>query len=289
MRVYLQMEYFNAILKIIDYRIHRNYYLLNGEKAIPGQVNLVWWKRRANLGDYLATVIFQWMLERKQILSLHTKETTNLMTVGSLIGMGNFDATIWGTGIHCFETAKAVMMHSKYVHYDIRAVRGPITKEILRTAGYSVKDCFEGDPAVLMPFIYAQEKPVKKYNCSIVHHLSSKKDDIDKDLHTISISTTDYQQFISELQASQRVISSSLHGIILAESYGVPAIFLNSGMDNELLKYYDWYFSTGRMNVKIAHSIEEAMQMVPMPLPNISSMQRNLLSSFPYDLFYTKE
>lgn len=31
--------------------------------------------------------------------------------------------------------------------------------------------------------------------------------------------------------------------------------------------------STGRMNVKIAHSIEEAMQMVPMPLPNISSMQ----------------
>ena len=282
------MDNINIILKKIDHRIHRNHYLLNGEKAVPGQVNLVWWKKQVNLGDYLATVIFQWMLERKHISSLHVNKTTNLMAVGSLIGMGNFDATIWGSGIHCFGTVKAVMRHCKYVHYDIRAVRGPVTKEILKAAGYSVENCFEGDPAILMPFIYEETNPVKKYDYSLIQHLSTTNNHVEKGLHTISISTTNYQHFISELLASKKVISSSLHGIILAETYGVPAIFLNNGMENELLKYYDWYFSTGRMNVKMANNMQEAMQMVPMPLPDITAMQKKLLDSFPYDLFNKK-
>lgn len=99
------------------------------------------------------------------------------------------------------------------------------------------------------------------------------------------ISTHNYKYFIDEIVKSEKIISSSLHGIILAESYGVPAILLNEGIDNQLIKYYDWYYSTGRKSVKIANSIEEALSMEPMDLPDLTNMRNDLINSFPYDLW----
>ena len=89
------------------------------------------------------------------------------------------------------------------------------------------------------------------------------------------------------MKKSRLIISSSLHGIILAEAYGIPAVLLNNN-DIDLLKYYDYYFSTGRKSVKVASSIEEALNKGPMPLPDLSEMQKGLIESFPYDLFDTK-
>lgn len=40
------------------------------------------------------------------------------------------------------------------------------------------------------------------------------------------------------------------------------------------------------MNVKIANSYEEGINMEPMELPNITEMQNNLISNFPYDLWH---
>ena len=81
------------------------------------------------------------------------------------------------------------------------------------------------------------------------------------------------------------VISSSLHGIILAESYGIPAIFLGQNMEYEIIKFYDWYYSTGRKNVVIANSLDDALQMTPMALPQLEEMQKNLMMAFPNDLW----
>lgn len=136
-----------------------------------------------------------------------------------------------------------------------------------------------------MPFIYSPKATEKKYEYSIIRHLSGAKKNELSNLNMISIETNDYKYFIDEIVASKCIISSSLHGIILAEAYGVPAIFLNENMDNELLKYYDWYFSTNRMSVVVARTIEEAMEKTPMPLPDLTKMQSELLKSFPYDLY----
>lgn len=81
------------------------------------------------------------------------------------------------------------------------------------------------------------------------------------------------------------VYSSSLHGIILAESYGVPSVFLRQGMEEEMLKYYDWYFATGRYEVRSATSLAEAKETEPMKLPELEELREGLLQSFPYDLW----
>ena len=265
--------------------IYRNQISMDGKKSVKKHINLEYWKAKVNLGDYLAYIVYNWMLKFYNLsFDVKTNKTIHLMTIGSLIGSGNYDAVIWGSGIHTIGMMKRIFKNKILVKYDVRAVRGPITKVILKEAGYDVSRAVCGDPAVLMPLVYSGKKD-KKYKYSVIRHHSIKHNDIPNNCNEISIETQDYKYFIDEITASECVISSSLHGIILAESYGIPAVFLYDNMSSELMKYYDWYYSTGRLNVKIADSLEDAMDMIPMELPNLKKMQQNLIDSFPYDLW----
>ncbi|MGO5163486.1 polysaccharide pyruvyl transferase family protein [Fusicatenibacter saccharivorans] len=96
--------------------------------------------------------------------------------------------------------------------------------------------------------------------------------------------TTDYKRFVQEILQSEVVISSALHGIILAESYKVPTIFLREQLNKDI-KFDDWYFSTQRYNYKYITRLEEALSCDVNCIPDIEDMQRNLLESFPYDLW----
>lgn len=272
--------------------LHRNSYNTRGERVVPGQVNLEW-VPNGNLGDELAPLIFDWMLERKGInLDAKMRRTQHFMTIGSMVGSWDFDSVIWGSGIHLLSNVSKLYSLRRFQKLDIRAVRGPITRKALLTCGHACPETY-GDPAVLMPLIYTPTRCDKKHRVSIVLHYhtsSSWESEIEKydHLYCIRIDTKDYKHFIDEILASEKVISSSLHGIILSEAYGVPAVFLNTGeyVNDAIMKYYDWYFSTGRFSVKVAQSLDEAIQMTPMELPNhLEDMQSALLNTFPYDLW----
>ena len=265
--------------------LRRNIVSIGGTKSIKKQVNLEWWSQKVNVGDYLAKVIFEYMMDRNGIKNdVKMKKTIHLMTVGSLIGMYDFDAVVWGSGVHCMENVRRIYKQSKYRKYDVRLVRGPITQEFLKSAGYSVPELY-GDPAVIMPDIYTP-RCEKEYNTSVILHLSQKGLlETDQDVHFIDVATNNYQAFIDQIVKSKKVISSSLHGIILAESYGVPAVFLSQGMSGELMKFYDWYFSTGRRTIKVAESFDEAIQMTPMELPDLCILRDNVYKTFPIDLW----
>ena len=88
-------------------------------------------------------------------------------------------------------------------------------------------------------------------------------------------------------ESAELVISSSLHGIILAEAYGVPAIMLRDTPSKDITKYKDWYYSTGRKEFPIADSIDDALSMTPVMLDRatIEAMQNRLINSFPIDLW----
>ena len=235
----------------------------------------------------MAPVIVDWMLAKKN-LSRETpiSKTRHLMSIGSLLGgSGLFDAAVWGTGVRSYDGICSIGKRKRIQKLDIRAVRGPITWQILNTFGYSCPKVY-GDPAVLMPLVYSPDESHRHPNGKIgliQHYLSAEQ--IPDAVQSIDIETTDYCQFIDSIVGCRKIISSSLHGIILAECFGIPAVFLGKSRELEILKYYDWYYSTGRYNVKIAMSIEEAIDMEPMELPQIEQMQRDLMESFPYDLW----
>ncbi len=276
---YLKMNYRN-----IRSRLIRNSVNLMGEKIDKDKITLEWWNGATNLGDALAPIIVNWMLRGKEDLS-NTKKRVHLLTIGSLIGGGKFDAVVWGTGIMDSTNFTRMVKNSHFVKYDIRALRGPITKDFLYTAGYNVNDIALGDPGILMPLIYSPETSNKKYKYSVIYHLMDDKKIEDERFHYINIKTDDYRNFIDEIVSSEIVISASLHGIILAEAYGIPAIFLNKEVSSQIFKYIDWYFSTGRYNIKMAESLDEAIELTPMDLPVLDEMQQELIRTFPYDLW----
>lgn len=270
----------------------RNSYSISGEKSLKNRINLEWWSKKVNVGDELAKVIYSYMLERRGLSPDHpTKKTIHLMTVGSLVGMKNFDAVIWGSGVHVYANVQKLINNRKTVKLDIRAMRGPVTKSALEACGYNCKKAVMGDPAILMPDIYMPENFEKKHKISLILHIKTKDIEEKKKMYNcISVETRDYKKFINEIVQSELIISSSLHGIILAEMYGVPAVFMNENglMDAEIMKFKDWYFSTGRENVIISYSVEDALNLGPMELPEkekIEEMKKGLLESFPYDLW----
>ena len=242
-------------------------------------VNLHWWKYsagRQNIGDMLSPVVVKYMIEVLR-LPERTSATKHLYAIGSIIDGGYQDATVWGSGVLKGERKWWWRFFRKL---DIRCVRGPETQKVLQNNGYNCPEIY-GDPAILMPRIYPAPLHItKEYEYRVVRHYVYDQNSE----NSLSPITSDWKAFIHEILKSKLIISSSLHGIILAEAYGIPAILLKE-QDMNLFKYRDYYFSTERYEFPIATSVEEALTITPAPLPDLEKLRDGLISTFPVDLW----
>lgn len=142
----------------------------------------------------------------------------------------------------------------------IITVRGELTKHICEKNGLVPCTSLTGDPALILPLIY--NKPfTKKYKVGIVFHVSDVKEYIDKIPNNTNIRiidfgiNIDYKHFdkktmvsyfhksIDEINSCDVILSSSLHGIIIANAYNIPAVYLKSNLDT--FKYLDYFSSMG--------------------------------------------
>lgn len=253
-----------------------------------------------NLGDCLAIPICEFFLGKLGIkLDQPVREKRHLFTIGSG-GLGSFaDGTIWGTGINFdglngrrYGESKPRWWEkywdAKHRKLDIRAVRGPLAREVFLRLGHKCPEIY-GDPGILLPMMYSPSRPQEDQLADYkIIPQSLKEDEARKYIPAdkiISMKTADYRKVIDQICACKRVYSSSLHGIILAEAYGVPAVFFRALSERVDFKYKDWYASTGRFDVPMAGSLVEAMRMDPPELPDLAEMQQQLANVFPYDLW----
>ena len=268
--------------------ILRNHIILSelSRKTTPHRVNLHYWERTGNqnFGDYISLPIVEYMCKLNGIsLDLTTKSTKHLYAVGSIINFGYQDATIWGSGLISTEPSDLKWKSNFYRKLDIRCVRGPETKRRLAENGYDVSQTKLGDPAILLPMIYAptKEKELRPYG--VIHHYLVNSEDNSN--YNIPILTDDWRTVIDQIVNCQLIISSSLHGIIVAETYGIPAILLKEGPCEDMHKYLDYYYSTGRNAIPIADSVETALTMPIPEIPDFSTLRQELIDSFPVDLW----
>lgn len=244
-----------------------------------------------NLGDYFGVIVVNWMLQRKGLsLDDYVENKKHLLTVGSGAVKSYQNMTVWGSGVEreLPQRFRRFFQRSWYRKLDIRAVRGPKSREYLMRLGHKVPEVY-GDPAILMPLIYSDLTGGgdKGYDISIIPQLVTEKGIREKypDAHIISMNTNDYKSVIDQIVQSKLIISSSLHGVILADAYGVPSVWYR-GLGKDIdFKYLDYYASTGRKPETIPTTIEEAMNVEPLPLPDLKPLQEGLLKSFPYDLW----
>ena len=292
MKGYNDSNIFNKLKIICKIIFNRNDIICHdyNRKAKKGIVNLNYWRideknDTDNLGDYLSYIVYEYMLNRKGIsIDKKVEQTKHLYSIGSILFTGFQDATVWGSGTK--EKLKGVsgkitLFFNKYFRkLDIRAVRGPITRKYLIENNIRCPEVY-GDPAILMPIIY-KSNVSKKTDYVIINHYT-KYNGLEKNM--INLKTKDYKKVIDKICEAKLVISGSLHGIILAEAYGVPAILLKDREDFSDWKYKDYYLSTGREEFPIVNSIEEALKTTPPEIPSFEKITEDLIKSFPYDLW----
>lgn len=263
-------------------------------------VNLHYWHSSSemgdnvknNLGDDLSRIIVESVLAKKGLLlDKRVSKTKHLYAVGSIISMGYQNATIWGSGFLVdLSLIRRLFHHYPLRKLDVRAVRGPMDRALLLKLGHKCPEVY-GDPGLLLPYLYSPQNIEKKRDYIIIPHFSKECEYRAKygDENIVSMITDDYRSVVDKILESRKVISSSLHGIILAEAYGIPTLFLHDRKGNRDFKYNDYYASTKRENYISAESVDEAIKMVPMELPkNIKELQKGLIESFPFDLWEAK-
>ena len=254
---------------------------------------LFWWQPNDNLenvGDYVSRVIVSSVLTlNDKELAEKTNTRFKLLSTGSILHFANTGDCIWGSGrngnisdnLHKFKTI------------DVRAVRGPLTRDFLQKKGLTVPEIY-GDPAILLPIFFGKniisnDKENRKKFVIVPHmsepHINTVADHYKKYVDHLVSPRTRPIAFVRKILNADFVISASLHGIILAESYGIPAIYLNRNNAESIFKYNDYYYGTDRSIFHMGKTVEECLEIGGNPLFDIHAVQKKLLAAFPIDLW----
>ncbi len=168
--------------------------------------------------------------------------------IGSILGeCYGKNLEIWGSG---FRSEKSrLLVRPLKVH----SVRGPLTRQLLLEQGVECPPVY-GDPALLVSRYY-RPNVRKKYKYGIIPHYIDERLPIVEalksrpDVLVISMSGYRHWHDIPDAVCScEKIVSSSLHGLIVADSYGIPNAWVR--FSNKIagggFKYQDYFASVGR-------------------------------------------
>jgi pyruvyltransferase len=133
----------------------------------------------------------------------------------------------------------------------VYAVRGPRTRAKLLEQGIDCPEIF-GDPALLLPKFF-NPSVEKKFSVGIIPHYIDKDHPWlvtyrnDPQVRIIDVEGGTYQ-FVEEVKSCEFIVSTSLHGLICSDAYGVPCqwIDLSNRLWGGSFKFIDYFESVGR-------------------------------------------
>lgn len=217
-------------------------------------IKAYWWKQAPNFGDSIAPLLIE---KLTGIKCKHFTSGQRLVTIGSIIAQTNPSDIIWGSGV----------LDQKYTNWSAKdktflAVRGPITRRYVIGKGGNCPDIY-GDPGVLFSKLFPRERKITRELGIIPHMVDDQGWNYahKKGLKTINVGW-DCERFLEELVSCKRVVSSSLHGVIAAESYGIPVTLAKFGPVTDCGKVEDYYAGTGRV-APTSYDWSEAINVKP--------------------------
>lgn len=223
------------------------------------KIRAFWYDGEANVGDLLTKPILEhWGFK----VSLAPRNSRGkLLGVGSIMRALRKHDVVWGSG--CIQDQRIIAPGNN----RFLAVRGPLTKSLID--GAEIPDVF-GDPGLLMPLIY-NPHVTKKYKIGIIPHYVDKTIAPVGDYYFIDVQK-DYKTVITGIKSCETIISSSLHGIILAEAYGCKAVWAkySDKIIGGEFKFQDYFLGTGRSRQKLG---------AIAPLTNLDKIQKRLIKA----------
>lgn len=250
---------------------------------------------RQNFGDWMSPLICE-VLSRKRIVYASPLQC-DLFAIGSILNRSNrthrlhrlgFSRSIdiWGSG-SLKESHRFIQKHRYH------CVRGKLTHERI-TSG--PENPVYGDPGLLCQELLPANQGGKKKSIGFVPHEEEKNHPFVVSLleRIIGATLIDVHlpvcSVIEQINECEMVLSSSLHGLIVADALGIPNgwIKLSDQLPGGSYKFHDYYSCFGITNpapVKLTlasnlNSIGDAL--ADYRREGIEQVKQRLRSSFPY-------
>lgn len=232
-----------------------------------------------NWGDIVGKYIAEeYSGENAKWISLRdSKHSSNIYGVtGSILqAVQNDNVIVWGLG---FISNGSILKSNP----KILAVRGPLTRKKLIEQGFKCPDVY-GDPALLISRYY---KPniKKKYKIGIIpHYVDFDNQWLNQFKHNPDIKIIDIKnrtskensyKFIDEVLECEMILSSSLHGVIIGDSYNIPSYWLefSDKVIGNGFKFRDYFMSVNRQ------------ERTPIKITESTKMQDILNNIKPYEI-----
>lgn len=260
-RLFNMNVYIHRIREYIKYQMFRwqrfspQNLILSVRVAFRKNEVIAWWYETKmsnatnNFGDALNPILIKWLCGRQPI---HARKIINFgnkpifFVIGSILEMAKAkQAIIWGSGF-MHEDGRLRQSPEK-----VLAIRGPLSRAMLLDQGISCPEIY-GDPALLCPRFY-QPKVEIKYKLGIIPHHNDKENPLLINLiNNPETKLIDVQSgvlnVIDEICSCEYIASSSLHGIIVADAYKIPSIWINPSnkYTRKGFKFKDYFASVGR-------------------------------------------
>jgi len=187
----------------------------------------------------------------------HTRDHKegNLFVIGSVARLAKPGSIVAGSG-----AIRTTEVYNSSV--DFRFVRGPRTRDMVLKGGGECPKIY-GDPALLLSRFVPPQK--KKYKVGVTVHYVHRRPHIIDELkklghHYIDIFNDDPLAVAKEISSCEKMMSTSLHGIIAAHAYGIPAAHFHFGgkkLHGDGVKFKDHYEA---MNLE--HSCDRISNLV---------------------------
>ena len=210
-----------------------------------------------NVGDIFGPFLLKNLLEESVEIKINMIGTPvdqinpNFMIVGSVARYSTGKCIICGCGI---------LLKNDNINdfLECSIVRGKHTlAKILECKPEYNNKIVLGDPGLVLPYFINAKPTSKKYKYGVILHYVDKKFNSYfasiPDVTIISIENSDILDLANKIMECEFIISSSLHGLVFADSLSIPSAWVrikNTILTSDDIKFYDYYSIYDNIGVK---------------------------------------
>lgn len=249
------------------------------------------WCVSNNIGDALN----YWLVKKITNKDVYwvPKNTSHkkFICIGSILNWADENCTVWGAGL----ANQTDVVNNKA---DIRCVRGPLSAQIASECGVFNADSLPwGDPALLVSKYYKGKHICKHKKVGLIphyadYHVLKNIGSLNQNFKLINVFDS-IESIADQIKRCQVILSSSLHGLVLADAYNTPnmQIKISDHVLGDGMKFKDYLMSVERTHelpINIfrilkydPNSIVELVRDKYEPI-ELNYIQKQLLESCPF-------
>ena len=252
----------------------------------PGN-SVYWsWYSPRNFGDWITPYVFERLSGRRP---RHRRPDSLDPGERVLFGAGSIlrhlqrpgVAVVWGSGIIAATDRFAAPLRT-------HAVRGPLTRARMRALGYPCPAVY-GDPGLLLPRVHPPRTGMQ-YRLGLIPHFAELAEVAARPLPdgwALIDVTRPVEEVADAIAACERTVSSSLHGIVVSQAYGVPCAWVAAdvALHGDGTKFLDHYAALGRPAPRPASwegVTPSGLKALDFVTEDVAALQDRLLAACPF-------